>query len=57
MIHAGLPLTEIAEHLGNSVAVLSKTYPHVIRDMRGERTTSVPDAIMSAREFRAREAS
>jgi integrase len=57
MIHAGLPLTEIAEHLGNSVAVLSKTYAHLIRDMRGAPTTSVPDAIMSARELRARQAS
>jgi integrase len=49
MIHAGNPLTEIAEHLGNSVAVLSRTYAHVIKDMRGEPTTSVPAAIMSAR--------
>ena len=57
MIHAGLPLTEVADHLGNSVAVLSQTYAHLIRDMRGERATSVTDAIMSAREFRAREAS
>ena len=57
MIHAGLPLTEIAEHLGNSVAVLSKTYAHLIRDMRGQPTTSVTDAIMSAREFRTRQAS
>jgi hypothetical protein len=52
MIHAGKPLTEIAEHLGNSVAVLSTTYAHVIKDMRGQPTTSVPDAIMSARTSR-----
>jgi integrase len=52
MIHAGKPLTEIAEHLGNSVAVLSQTYAHVIKDMRGQPTTSVPDAIMSARNSR-----
>ena len=49
MIYAGKPLTEIAEHLGNSAAVLSQTYSHVIKDMREEPTTSVPDAIMSAR--------
>jgi integrase len=49
MIHAGKPLTEIAEHLGNSVAVLSQTYAHVIKDMRDQPATSVGDVIMSAR--------
>jgi hypothetical protein len=29
--------------------VLSQTYAHVIKDMRGDPTTSVPAAIMSAR--------
>jgi hypothetical protein len=53
MIHAGRPLTEIAEHLGNSVAVLSQTYAHVIKDMRDQPTTSVADAIISARVQRA----
>ena len=53
MIHAGRPLTEIAEHLGNSVAVLSQTYAHVIKDMRDQPTTSVGDAIISARAQRA----
>jgi len=52
MIHAGTPLTEIAEHLGNSVGVLSQTYAHVIKDMRGQPATSVADAIMSARATR-----
>jgi hypothetical protein len=51
-MHAGKRLTEIAEHLGNSVAVLSTTYAHVIKDMRGQPTTSVPAAIMSARTSR-----
>jgi hypothetical protein len=56
MIHAGEPLTEIAEHMGNSVAVLSRDYAHVIADMRGQPPTSVTDAIMSARTDRARRA-
>lgn len=56
MIHAGCPLTEIAEHLGNSVAVLSERYAHLISDMRGQRPTSVTHAIMSARRKRARKA-
>jgi integrase len=49
LIQAGAPLTEIAQHMGNSVAVLSQTYAHVIADMRGQPRTSVPAAIMSAR--------
>jgi integrase len=57
MIHAGRPLTEIAEHLGNSVAVLSQTHAHVIKDMRDQPRTSVGDAIMSARgQFASRTA-
>jgi integrase len=52
LINAGTPLTEVAEHLGNSVGVLSQTYAHVIKDMRGQSATSVPDAIMSARATR-----
>ncbi|WP_170179083.1 tyrosine-type recombinase/integrase [Solirubrobacter pauli] len=49
MIHAGKPLTEIAEHLGNSVAVLSQTYSHVIKDMRDEPSAPVSETIVSAR--------
>lgn len=56
MIHAGKPLIEISEHLGNSIAVLSQAYAHVIADMRGQRPTSLTDAIMSARADRARNA-
>ena len=56
MIHAGKPLTEIAEHLGNSVATISEHYAHLIADMRGQTPTSVPDAIMSARSNRKRQA-
>jgi integrase len=56
MIHAGKPLTEIAEHMGNSVAVLSRDYAHLIADMRGQPPTSVTDVIMSARTGRARTA-
>jgi integrase len=54
MIHAGTPLIEIAEHLGNSVAVLSRDYAHLIADMRGQRPSSVEDAIVSARRGRGR---
>jgi hypothetical protein len=54
MIHAGLPLTEIADHMGHSVAVLSRDYAHLIADMRGQGATSVTDAIMSARGTRRR---
>jgi integrase len=55
LIQAGAPLTEIAQHMGNSVAVLAQTYAHVIADRRGQPTTSVPAAIMSARAEAARE--
>jgi integrase len=54
MIHAGKPLTEISEHLGNSVAVLSETYAHLIADMRGQPPKPVADAIMTARSNQAR---
>ena len=56
MIHAGIPLTEIAAHMGHSIAVLSRDYAHLIADMRGQPPTSVPDAIMSARSGRRRKA-
>jgi integrase len=49
LLHAGWPLTEVAEHLGHSVAVLSDTYAHVIAELRGTRPVPVETAIDRAR--------
>jgi hypothetical protein len=54
LLHAGWPLTEVAEHLGHSVAVLSDTYAHVIAELRGQRPVPVETAIERARRRRLR---
>jgi integrase len=57
MIHAGIPLTEIADHIGHSIAVLSRDYAHLIADMRGQPSVPVPDAVMAGRAGRRRQSS
>lgn len=54
MLHAHRPLTEIAEHLGHSVATLSDYYAHVIADLRGTDPIPVEEQIAAARVRRAR---
>jgi integrase len=54
LIHAGWPLTEVADHLGHTVATLSQDYAHVIKDMKGRRPVPVEEAIAVARAERLR---
>lgn len=56
MLHAGRPLTEIAEHLGHSVSTLSEYYSHLIADLRDVDATPVEQQILNARAKRSQEA-
>lgn len=49
LIHAGWPLTRVADHLGHTVATLSNDYAHVIADMQDQPTVPVEDSILTAR--------
>lgn len=50
LLHEGrLSLGEIAEQAGHSVAVLSSTYAHVLRELRGAERVSAAEQIEAAR--------
>ncbi len=49
MLRTGAPLTEIADHMGHTVATLSSTYSHVIEDLRGAEPVPVDEQIARAR--------
>lgn len=49
LLHAGRPLTEISEHMGHSVATLSRYYRHLIADLRGQDPIPVEEQIAAAR--------
>jgi integrase len=49
LLHANRPLTEIAEHMGHSVATLSRYYRHLIADRRGQDPVDVEHQIAAAR--------
>lgn len=55
MLHAGKPLTEIAEHLGHSVSTLSEYYAHLIADLRDVEPVGVEQQIINARAKRQEE--
>jgi integrase len=51
LLHEGrLSLSEVAEQMGHSVAVLSSTYAHVLGDLRGGERQSAEATIEAARE-------
>lgn len=54
LLHAGWPLTEVADHLGHSVDTLARDYAHVIAELKGKRPVSVDVAIARARGKRPR---
>lgn len=56
LIHAGWPLTKVAEHLGHTVATLSDDYAHTIADMQDQAPVAVEDSILTARARRDQEA-
>ncbi len=49
MLRAGIPHTDVAEHLGHSPETLLTTYAHSIRAMKGQRAVPVDKAIRDAR--------
>lgn len=49
LLHAQRPLTEIADHLGHTVATLSRYYAHMIADLRGQAAIPVDHQIRKAR--------
>lgn len=57
LLHAGWPLTRIADHMGHSVATLSEYYAHVIADLRDVDATPVEQQIQSARQPHTEQAS
>jgi len=49
MIRANIPLTEVAEHMGHGLDVLSGTYAHDISSMRRQPARPIEEMITSAR--------
>ena len=49
MLRAGIPATDVAEHLGHSFETLSGVYAHAIKAMKGQPSRPLEAAISAAR--------